>query len=347
VNRLGVYKKRLKRVNMKKESLIKIGVSSITVIVLFILVFSSPAQAFLIGLTTTDSIVSKGNIINFIASLKIDSDEFVNVDYVNLKINNSNSTADCKFLLNGTIVNGCSGITITPFTSSAEYGYGYGYIYGYETGYGYDNSNYSYVDDSNYGYEAGYGYNPSYGYGYGWNNGILKYNITLDTTNYAVGTYQTFLEVKTSDKITVQNGTTITITPFSPSSKECSLRATSGTVIVEDKVFSTNSLNFHVSTKNAQRGGGSISSQTGRDRFTYSFKIKEDLLEDKDKLVVLVSGKYRVGRANDSIETAILTLDKKTKKVSIIGPKINAQNLDVSFMMGCGSPKTISTHENE
>ena len=336
MNRLGVYKKRLKRVNMKKESLIKIGISSITVIVLFILVFSSPAQAFLIGLTTTDSIVSKGDIINFIASLKIDSDEFVNVDYVNLKINNSNSTSDCKFLLNGTIFSGCEWITITPFASSADYGYGYGYIYGYEVGYGY-------ADDSNYGYEAGYGYNPRYGYGYGWNDGTLKYNITLDTTNYAVGTYQTFLEIKTSDKITVQNGTTITITlpPESNYSKECSLRATSGTVIVEDKVFSTNSLNFHVSTKNAQRGGGSISSQTGRDRFTYSFKIKEDLFEDKDKLVVLVSGKYRVGRTNDSVETSILTLDKKTKKVSIIGPKINAQNLDVSFMMGCGSSKTI------
>jgi len=333
---------------MKKEGLIKIGISSITVIVLFILVFSSPAQAFLIGLTTTDTTVSKGNIIDFIAFLKINSDEFVNVDYINLKINNSNSTSDCKFLLNGTIVSGCSGITIIPFTQStfsAQYGYGYGYIYGFNSNYGYE-AGYGYEDNSNYGYEAGYGYDANYGYGYGWNDGVIKYNITLDTTDYDVGTYQTFLEVKTSDKITVQDGTGITITPFVPStsSQECSLRADLGVITVENKMFNTNKLNFYVSTKNAQRGGGTISSQTGRDRFTYSFKITQDISEDKDNLVILVSGKYRIGRANDSIETAIFTLDKKTKKVSIVGPNIDAQNLSVNFMLGCGSSKAISNH---
>ena len=326
---------------MKKEGLIKIGISSITVIVLFILVFSSPAQAFLIGLTTTDTTVSKGNIIDFIAFLKINSDEFVNVDYINLKINNSNSTSDCKFLLNGTIVSGCSGITIIPFTQStfsAQYGYGYGYIYGFNSNYGYE-AGYGYEDNSNYGYEAGYGYDANYGYGYGWNDGVIKYNITLDTTDYDVGTYQTFLEVKTSDKLTVQNGSIITITPFEPPtfSKECSLRALNGIVSVEDKEFNTNNLNFYVSTKNAQRGGGSIVSQTGRDRFTYSFKIKEDLLEDQDQLVVLISGKYRVGRATDSIETAVFTLNKKTKQISIIGPNIHVENMSATFMMGCNN----------
>ena len=289
---------------MKKETFVKSVVFSITLVILFILISSAPAQAFILGLTVNHGEVMRGGLINFVASIKM-TNEALGFDYLILKLKGSQegpTEINCKFYPNGTIldVNQCPGISIRHTSSIQNY-----------------NS---------------YGYN-FYSYG----TGQLEYNITLNTTEYIPTTYKTSIILVMPEKTLEEIGQDINI--FAPNNtlKNCSLRGEDGIVKVDGRNFTDNKLSFYIPKDTARKGTGTITGQGYRDRFTYSFSINEggSLENSKDRAIVLISGKYRLGRDAEKMQDAILILDKKNNKVSIYGRNITVENMVVTFKQGC------------
>lgn len=152
----------------------------ITLVIITALLISGPVSAFevrLIGEFSNET-PNQGEVIYIEAEIDIESQERIFVYLAHLNINERR----CSFYAeNGSAYNesGCEGITVTPL-SPIESTQGYGYDFMPDYGYGY-----------------GYGYPREYGYGYnfGYSNTILRYNISIDTTGFAPGPYNTELVV--------------------------------------------------------------------------------------------------------------------------------------------------------
>lgn len=168
--------------NLIKTKSTKIIAGFFTFAILTLLIFTGPAQAFILGLVVDgDNEVAKGETITFTASIEIQSqDEYLPINYLTLEIGGKT----CNFNIKGDVIDECKWINEIAKTSGT-----YGGDYGY--GYGYDN-------DNLYGYGYGYNFDFGYGYGYGYSSGLdattLTYNITIDTDYFSPKTYQAFLK---------------------------------------------------------------------------------------------------------------------------------------------------------
>lgn len=131
----------------------------ITAIIIGLLVFVGPVNAYQLQLSGFKQAYSLGDTINFLGKVEINSDERVPIKNVSLEVNNK---IVCVFDVSGNELTSCDGIDVGLISNSANFGYGYGY--GNFNG---SNGNYS-----------GYGY--GYGYGYG-GTGEIVYNISIET----------------------------------------------------------------------------------------------------------------------------------------------------------------------
>lgn len=160
------------------------------VAILTMLILAGPAQGFTLNLSLDDSSPTEGDTITFTAEVDILSGERLPVDYLTLELTGP-ETVSCRFNADGTVISGCKGISIA-LSQSSNLGYGYGYGY------------------------FGYGYN--FGYGYGYETGKLIYTITLDTSDYSIGTYSTELKAKIGNNEFSEQGSQFTISEESSSS---------------------------------------------------------------------------------------------------------------------------------
>ena len=172
--------------NEKKLNSKKIIASIFTCAVLALLIFSGPAQAFVLGLVIADgsnSNVDKGTLIDFTATLDIETaDQYLPINSLMLNI----GSKTCSFNIDGEIVSGCEGV-VSITKTSGTYGGGYGYGYGYDNSYG-------------YGYDYNFGYGFGYGYGYGTGETQLVYDITIDTDYFNIGTSYAFLKANIGEE---------------------------------------------------------------------------------------------------------------------------------------------------
>jgi hypothetical protein len=162
----------------------KVIAGILTIVILSLVIFAGPTKAFVLGLDANKATLNEGDLITFTAQINLeDMDKFLPINELQLDIFeiNGNVSKTCKFDVNGNNISGCEGMTITPLNVPAnnEGGYGYGYGYDSVNGYGYD-----------FSYDYGYGY----GYGAGGVSLNFKYQITLDTSGYDVGSYGTLLK---------------------------------------------------------------------------------------------------------------------------------------------------------
>src|SRR3989344_116166 len=128
----------------------------ISVVIIILLFVAGPANAFILGFTIKDPVVTKGDDVEFKISTQIEPEEFLDIDKFTLVLNGP-ELQNCDFDANGNILNGCKGITITKLVSS----------------------------NSTYGY----------GYGYGYMAGVLEFKIKLDSGEYLGGVYHTSLKM--------------------------------------------------------------------------------------------------------------------------------------------------------
>ena len=298
----------------------RLGVLLIVASISALLFFLAPAEAFTLSLNATNPNVTRGEVIRFSASINIDQNEMLLPDYLILNLSNSNLSTACKFYSNGTIISGCSGIHIVR-VSSSDYGYGYGYSMGY-----------------------------GYGYGYGFGKGALRYNITLDTTNYTSGTYDTRLSVISQYANVTQKGNKVTIAPKTTHNQGGSktiknacylreglsiynknIRGDSGVLSVFGSSFvSKNQLKLSVPSQKARPGSGSLTAQQGKGRFSYSFKITK--IEDgANTAKIYVSGKYRLGVGKQTLLNATITIDKLSSTATMTGDNFNFEDINIIF----------------
>jgi len=144
----------------------------LTGLLLFILIFSAPAKAYVLNVSADKTAVSKGGEISFNTGISVSSSENSNVQNLVLELVGLNGakTYSCSFDSNGAILSGCSGMTIAKIS---DLGYGYGYGYG--------------------------------------SSGTLSYKITLDTTDYNTGDYKIRLNALINGNSYSQTGQVITI----------------------------------------------------------------------------------------------------------------------------------------
>ena len=160
----------------KKGSIQKFFSVFITISIVALLVFVTPANAFDLELSEpSNPNPIAGELVSFTATVNIDTNEQVPLEELEITVKNQ----VCKFKIDGTPISGCEDITIQLLELDANYQIG--------------NNTFEYKDDE---------YDYGYGYGYGKNtNAKIKYNITINTTDYNPGTYK--LQLKTqidSDK---------------------------------------------------------------------------------------------------------------------------------------------------
>jgi len=151
-----------------------------------LLIFSAPAQAFVLNLTMDKTSVTGGDFVNFESSVDINSNENLPISKLVLELDGSEKVS-CEFNTDGVIIRGCKGITIEKSTASSSGNYGYGYGYGYST-------------QSYY-----------FGYGYGYTYGKLVYKIKLDTSSYNTGNYNTKLYAYIGNEVFSKSGQILTI----------------------------------------------------------------------------------------------------------------------------------------
>lgn len=156
----------------------KIFASLLVAVIVGLLVFAGPAEGISANLKVNDAFPTKGQIIQFMADVESTGGEVMNIQEITLRLSGAN-VYNCKFDVNGNIINGCPGVKITRVAApSLTYGaYGYGYGYGYGTGY----------------------------------NGKLTYEIRLDTSDYNKGEYTTSIIVNSLTGTHTQNGGTLNI----------------------------------------------------------------------------------------------------------------------------------------
>ncbi len=173
----------------------------ITTGIIALLFLTGPANAFTLSIGEfSETEVEKGEAIMFTVSMEINTDDFhVPVENFTLNLNGPENKV-CNFDVQGNILNGCDGLTITKISEAnvyTEYGYGYGY----------NNGNYYEFDN-----QTGYG-NVS-------GQSTFKYNITLDTSNFQTGDYDVSLNTKLklrTQTYSTFNSETQTITINTPS----------------------------------------------------------------------------------------------------------------------------------
>jgi hypothetical protein len=174
------------------------------------------------------------------------------------------------------------------------------------------------------------GYCQSYGYGYGCK---LEYKIKLNTDVFDYGNYATLLILNANGKNTITKTDSISI---KVPNKVCSIRASEGKLIIENKTSMKNKINFYIPLKNAMRGEGYLTGQLNRDRFIYRFNIDKILENSIKKTSVQVTGKYKIGLfGQQKQETAIITFDRVTNVTSLTSDDIKMTGMKINFREWC------------
>jgi len=107
-----------------------------TVLIITLLVFAGPADAFVLDMTISNDKPVEGETVTFNVSTEVESaDNPFDVDSFTLFVvrTNAKDIISCTFFPDGAKITACPGINVIR-TSSPTFGYGYGYGYGYGFG---------------------------------------------------------------------------------------------------------------------------------------------------------------------------------------------------------------------
>ena len=270
----------------------------LVIAIISIIIFSGPAQAFVLSLSIPDANVIQGEKVK--VDLKVDtqnSDNPSDIKHLIFKMSgpeNNSENFSCEFSPDGKIISGCDGIDITKVKKIES------------------------------------GYCKSYGYGYGCS---FEYTISIDTMFFEVGTYKTSLIITAKDKDTIKNGEDIVIN-IPP--KVCSVRANKGDVSIDEMQFVKDKVSFYLPLNNAERGQGYITGQDGRERLTFRFKVDKILVYSNQMIKANVTGKYRIGGFGElTQESGILTFDRVNNVTSFVGSHIQMSGMKVYFRKFC------------
>jgi hypothetical protein len=102
----------------------KIISAIIMVSVIGLLILAGPAQALILSLDIQDTEAGQGQTITFNGEIEVEAGEYPDIDKIILRLEGPMNVA-CEFDVNGTIISGCTGLTIQRLTAPT-FNYGYG-----------------------------------------------------------------------------------------------------------------------------------------------------------------------------------------------------------------------------
>jgi hypothetical protein len=286
---------------MKKEVILKVIATIISLTIFLVILFSSPAEAYNLSLLISENEINRGDFITITASIEsLDySDCLKNIDSIKLLILGP-TNEECNFDKDGNIIQGCSKVKDIKFEFIKK-----NEIYGYEC-------------------QEGLG------------QGILKYEIILNSENLAEGNYKTSLIFNSDNKEIEKQGNEFKIKKAT--TKKCSVRAADGSLIVDEINFGNNNkINFFVPITNANIGEGYLFGQKDRTRINYRFKVINTIKNSPEELLFEVSGYYRIAVNKPILEKAVITVDKLKKQISMSGKTISASYMDINLKEGCNN----------
>lgn len=299
------------------NKILKVVSILITSGIIILLIFTGPAEAFILGIKIPNPYARSGDTVVFSVSSVFSSNEIVSLNRFKIELNGPENIS-CEFYPNMSKIGNCDGLNIKQI-SLPQLNFGYGY------------------DGSlGYGYNAGYGYNN-------FGNGTLSFNISFNTKAHRPGIYSTkFTLITGNNKFSEYGGTIIVFN--ATELRGCSIRARdgllSGSLINnpednEDK--NNNRLSFNIPLENAVSGHGSFSAQTNKERIIYDFEVLGVIENNAQKALILTRGNYQINRIRNNTlsDLVLINLDKKNKEISIAGKKIDVSNMDVTLMRNC------------
>jgi len=167
------------RYHISNEKWKKIGSVGITLIIVLMVILSGPANAVIIEITGLSSEYTKGNNVEFQISIKIEDRDYI-VPISNFSIDLIGPTPKTwNFSTDGIILTGDQSIITIDPTSTPILDYSSGEGRGFDGGLEYDFN--------------------GFGYGSLASNITFVYNITLDSTNLATGTYKVIGNLNTGN----------------------------------------------------------------------------------------------------------------------------------------------------
>ncbi len=173
----------------------------------------------------------------------------------------------------------------------------------------------------------------SFGYGYGFFPGRLKYNLTLDPAALTAGTYKPFLTVMMNDSNITTVGQNISILKDLGTANGCSVRAKDGSASFEGRDFNArNKLTLFVPGKGAREGLGELVLQKGNDRLVYKFKVNESFRVDATHLLFHVSGNVSTNRTSSVREKSTILVDTGSSLAQVNGTRVDISDMAVTFV---------------
>lgn len=266
----------------------RIIASVLSLIVIVLLVYTGPAQAFVVSLGISNASPLLGELISFSVSAQIQEGDNTNINNFTLVINNNSY---CVFSISGEKLTSCNGINIVQIENLS---YGYGYLL----------------------------------------PGFLKYNITINSESLGVGNYNARLIASTIKGEFQTSESSFAISDEKPL-YDCSVRGKGGEISLNEKSLGNNSrINFYVPLKSAREGEGEFTVQEGRKRVSYKFDVKKAVRRDS-LIVFKVQGEVREDLNPFKAESAVITLDKNTKKINLDSSSLVIRNMPATLMIGC------------
>ncbi|MBU0906588.1 MAG: hypothetical protein KKD18_04875 [Nanoarchaeota archaeon] len=173
--------------------------------------------------------------------------------------------------------------------------------------------------------------NYNYGYGYeGYLPGTLKYEVNIDSTSLSPGEYVGRYLITSSTHGMESPEQIIVIRP-PESVQSCSVRASGGSAHLGEETFTNrNRLSLYVPSGKATDGRGSFTAQNG-DRISYTYDVNGASQIGPNTIRFYTSGELR-HRQQVYQETATITLNKATNKVTVDGQILDVNNMAVSFI---------------
>ena len=164
------------------------------------------------------------------------------------------------------------------------------------------------------------------------------YAIDINTSQYVAGEYYFYVSSRIGYNYYSVGEGEFNITAENLPMKSCSVRASGGslgTIFVDGEeitMLGNNKLNFNIVFRDGNaRGEGYLTSQNGRQRIGYKFKVARILENNNDYAVIAVG----YGWGSYVYEDALIFLDKKNNLVSMRGMLPEVENMKVSLMKGC------------
>ena len=108
-----------------KEIKKKLISTFISIIILFLIFYSGPAEAYLLRVVSLNNQIAIGEFAIFQTSIIIEESESLKIDEILFELNGPKKF-NCKIKPDGSVISGCDEIKIQRTSSSIFYGYGYG-----------------------------------------------------------------------------------------------------------------------------------------------------------------------------------------------------------------------------